>query len=362
MLRAHPLALLAALLLAPPPAPAADVYGGIELGGKGVKAVVIEVTPTADGPAVKMLFSESTNVGLAAAVADGKLDPKAAEAAGKAVSGFAATMKEKHLVPADKLFVVGSSGLFAANAGKPEVMKANQETLTAAVKAAAELPVAYLDADREVALSFAGTVPAERWADGLMIDVGGGNAKGGFRGEKGAMTTFAVPFGTTTFAAAVVKEGGEFAATAAKLRQSVLAPAIKKAATDAGFATRKRIYVSGGAAWAVATFAHPADRSAYTPLTIADLDAVEALLAKATDAPAPDLSGVADPGTKKEAEAEAAKVNKVYTRDQLLAGVQVLKAVATELDLGHADKKLAFARNAQYAWVIGYVSEKVAPK
>ena len=52
----------------------------------------------------------------------------------------------------------------------------------------------------------------------------------------------------------------------------------------------------------------------------------------------------------------------VYTRDQLLAGVQILKALAAELDFACAGKALAFSRNAQLGWIAGYVVEKAGAK
>lgn len=352
---------LVAVLLLPLAATAAGLYGGVEVGAKGVKAVVIEVPSKADAGDVKVLFNKSTNVGLAPTAKDAKLDPKLVGEAAAAVAEFAKLMTTEHKVPAANVSVVGSSGLLAANAGNADVVKQNQEVLSAAVKKAAGLDVAYLDADREAALSVAGTVPPAHAADGLLVDVGGGNTKGGFRGDKGVVT-FAIPYGTSTFAAAVKSKGGDFPAEVARLRDAELVPAVKAAfAKDAGFGKRRHVYLSGGVAWSVATLAHPADRSAFTPLTVADLTAVEKMLAAADAVPTPDLSGIADPEARKAAEKEVEAVKKVYTRDQLYAGVQVLKAVVSELDPS-GGKKVAFARNGQYAWIIGYVAESSADR
>jgi exopolyphosphatase/pppGpp-phosphohydrolase len=351
-------AVLAALLL-PLAAAAADLYGGVEIGAKGVKAVVLEVTPRPGGADVKVLFSKSTNVGLAPTDKGAKLDPKATGEAAAAVAEYVKVLTAEHKVDPARVSVVGSSGLLAANAGNADLVKANQEALAAAVKKAAGVAVAYLDADREATLSIAGTLPPAHAADGLLVDVGGGNTKGGCRAEKG-FATFAVPFGTSTFAAAVAKKGGPFPAAAVELAKAELAPAVKTAfAANPAFAKKTHVYLSGGVVWAVATLAHPADRSAYTPLTAGDFNAVEKMLAASADGvPTPDLAGVADAAARKEAEKEVEAVKKVYTRDQLLAGVQILKAVAAELDLAGGEKTVAFARHGQYAWIIGYVADK----
>ena len=107
----------------------ADVFAGVEVGAKGVKVVVLELTP-ADPPDLVVKYSDSTNVGLVAEVAKtGRLDPKMIAAAATAVGKYAIAVRDKYGVPADRVYVVGSSGLFSPIEDKAEMVAANRAAL-----------------------------------------------------------------------------------------------------------------------------------------------------------------------------------------------------------------------------------------
>ncbi|HJT77804.1 MAG TPA: hypothetical protein VJ739_11445, partial [Gemmataceae bacterium] len=318
-----------------------------------------DVTGDRERPSVKVLFARTKNTALAAG-SGGRFDAAALEDTAQAVAGFAARMRQEYHVPAERLYVVGSSGLFSALAGNQNAIAANKQALAAAVRGACGLPVQFIDVRREVELSLEGTIPV-RDADGaVLFDIGGGNTKGGYRDGKNLVSA-GIPFGSLTFTDLVKKHArdGGFAATAEGLRGEVLVPALRKAlAGKPGFTERDRVFLSGGACWALATLIRPGDRGDYVALTAADIDAYRKLLLDARGAfPAPDLASVGDPAAREAARMEIEQVRGVYKPEQLLAGAEILQALAGELGFA-GGKKVYFARNAQVAWILAYVAEK----
>jgi len=53
-------------------------------------------------------------------------------------------------------------------------------------------------------------------------------------------------------------------------------------------------------------------------------------------------------------------VKKGFTPEQLLAGAEILKALAEEFDFAK-EKKVYFARQAYLGWILAYVIEKSGP-
>src|SRR2546430_180763 len=101
-----------------PAALRADVHGGIEIGAKGVKATVVDVSEGPEGLDARVLMGDTRNTTLVAGLASsGRFSPDALEETGAAVSRFAAQMEKKYKVPPERIYVVGSSGLFSALAG-----------------------------------------------------------------------------------------------------------------------------------------------------------------------------------------------------------------------------------------------------
>ena len=71
----------------------------------------------------------------------------------------------------------------------------------------------------------------------------------------------------------------------------------------------------------------------------------------------PDLSGIADPAQRDRAKAEIAKVQKVFTAEQLFSGVLILKSLDVAMDW-KTGKQVYFVRESQTGWLIAYVSRQ----
>jgi exopolyphosphatase/pppGpp-phosphohydrolase len=343
-----------ALLVTALPAAAAERRGGIEIGAKGVKATVLELDTGPSGPTSRTIMTEVSNTTVAAGVVGtnkysaGAIRETAAEA-GK----FAKQMREQYGVPSEKIQVIGSSGLPGAS---------NRNELVEAVREATGLaPLRFITPCEEVGLIIAGLLAEPERSRALLVDIGSGNTKGGYLGAGGQTVCFSVPFGSVTFADRVKKDapGQAFADAADQLRPTRLeAPLVEEVRANPELAARSLVILSGGAAYAMVTLMEPEkvrqDRVTFAAREIADylqrLKAAEGI-------PRPDLDAIADPAIRAAAEKEVQNVADNFTRENLIAGAEVLTALSSAFKF--EGKTLIFDRNGITAWIRAAVSPPV---
>ncbi len=270
----------------------AEVYGGIEIGAKGIRALAVEIAAPAE-PRIVMLKNENTTLvgGLAA---NKQFSPKALEQTVAVVGRLAQKIRDDFKVPDSRLYIVGSSGLFAPLVGNAELIKASKEVLVQAIRKQTGLTMDFVSVKREAELTILSVVPTKDRAAAVLIDIGSGNTKGGSATSAG-LVTFGIPFGTVSFADRVKQSagGGSFVETADKQREQILMPKLRESLKGkAELVQRKRVYLAGGSVWALATFMKPADRTTLVALTPRDIAGFAKLLRDHADKlPDPDLSG-----------------------------------------------------------------------
>ena len=352
-------ALLAAVAVFASVAPArAETHAGIELGAKGIKAIVLEINGSGEDAEINVKLNDTTNTALADGIAkNGKFDAAAVAQTVAAIKKYHERMTKEFGVAPNRLHVVGSSGLFAAISKKPDAVKSAQEALAGAVSRETGLELAFISVQLEADLSIRGIIPVKKSAHALLVDIGGGNTKGGFLKDDGNTATFGVPYGMLTWGDLVTKSGANDAAGVRELASTKLAPAIKAELEKLGdLKGRENVYLSGGLSFVVATLAHPGSAKGFTPLSLEDVGRVEAMLAASGDNfPSPDLSGIKDARVRERAQKELARAAKVYTPAQLRAGLALLKTVYAETD-PTGKKHFFFARNGYLGWILAYVS------
>jgi len=356
--RRHALALLACLLAVPGVRAQSSRHGGIEVGAKGVKATVLEVTPGKEGLNSKQLFSKTANTTLSA-LKDGKFREDAIEETGEEVEKFFNSMQKDFMVPTKNIYVVASSGL-----PKPP----NRDAFVKLIKEKTGKDLRTIDADTEVALTILGVVKPELRATSLLADIGSGNTKGGYlekaaSGGEPRLVAFSVPLGTVTFTAQVKKEGRDkFVETAARLRETALVKPIADAvAKNPGLTNRDRVYLSGGMVWALVTLLKPETvEESYVPITADDIEAFHKLVTKDLTAfPRVDLDKVKDVKLRAQAGKDIARVADTFTPENLVAGSEILRALSSTLKF--KDKQVLFPRFGYVAWIQSYVEEQTTP-
>jgi hypothetical protein len=340
-------------------AASAEVHGGIEIGSKGVKATVVEVIP---GDEVDLVtkFSETTNTALVLSLAkDGHFAAGPLAETVQAVKDYYDRFRKEYDMPRARIHIIGSSGLFVPIETKPDLVKQNQQALSAAVAKETGVMMDFIDVKREAELSIAGTLPKKRHKTGVLIDIGGGNTKGGYPAGNGKYTTFGVPYGTLTFSEFARKKGAGEGQALVDLGTVTLPPLLKKELAGLPeLDKRDLVYLSGGIVWATAVFTHPISARSYTQFTLKDVEELEAkLLDNLGGYPKTDLKGVKDEMVLVRAAKEVERVKKTYTPEQLLAGTQVLKSTLRELG---PKKRFYFARLGHLGWLLAYLNEATA--
>lgn len=356
------------------------LYGGVEIGASGVKAIAIRVLETDEGYSATEIFSPRTaNTNIMEDVArSNKMRADRIDETAKMVSTFCDQMLALG-VPSDQLYVVGSSGLRGENL----------RDLSQKVKEKTNRDMTFLTVDDEVAYAISGTVPKytrvyvgkgkrrrvrrfDNRGRSIFIDVGSGNTKGGYQERispagppEYRFVSFGVPFGTKTLADKVGKvmpgdlNNFEFGTATRSLYRETFGEPLRLA-LDAkpGLVNRPRIYLTGGIVWALATLIHPDDRRAYVPLTPAD---IERFYDDAVQNPNklynPDLSRL-DSQTREKAESDINAIQSTFSTKQLIAGAQILKSLSNDLMIAQNRREMRFVRSGYIAWILRYVNLK----
>lgn len=204
-----------------------------------------------------------------------------------------------------------------------------------------------------------GSIPSERTKEGLLIDIGSGNTKIGYAVTKPGnvdIVSIDVPFGSVTLSDAANTARGQgktFQQSLERLVNDKVGPdLVKRVAEYPNLQRRTPVYVVGGAAWAMATLLHPENGDAYMKLTPAEIDEYyRRLVANADSATHPGLENVRDPKQRQRAASKIKAVNDTFTRENLLAGATLLKAVADQVRFD--GREVYFSRFG--GWLQGWV-------
>lgn len=344
-----------------------ETLGGIEIGSKGVKAIAVRISGADEGYDVKILYAEIINTTLMQ-LRDGKFTPEAVRDTTAAVHRFHQRMRQEYGLQPEQIHVVVSSGVVADNP---------QDLIAEVSKRIGTTPI-FLDIDSEVQLTIAGAIPkryrvGRTWYDNrsisVLIDIGSGNTKGGYQQIRQVpigrpeydYVTWGITKGTVTFTTEVNKATGDatdyqtFAKRAQALSSASLrAPLRSEVARKPGLINRKKVYLTGGIVWAMATLLYPEDRRSFVSLTTDDINQFYNRAILNPDALLePDLSRITNAALRQEAEREVELVRNTFTPRNLIAGAEILRAVMTEMNL--TGKRLLYARFGHLAWILSYV-------
>jgi tetratricopeptide (TPR) repeat protein len=156
--------------------PRVAVYGGVEIGSKGVKAQAYRIGLKGDEfYDLQEVFRESINTTIIAGVKEtGAFSKDGIEETAQAVKTLIEKLKEKG-VPRNNIFVVTSSAISSVK---------NRDELAKRVEEITGYKVEFLTVKDEVLYGIAGAVPPKYFYNSIFVDVGSGNTKIGYL-EKG---------------------------------------------------------------------------------------------------------------------------------------------------------------------------------
>lgn len=342
-----------------------DLFAGIELGRENITAVAIRITNTEDGSGVKLINSEI--VDLSVDLNERGTNPaQVAEKAAAAIGKLRVQLEQQYRVPPEQIYIVGRSAIDIRF----------REELANAIKKQAGKTVDFLDQATETQLSIASIIPkrervgatlVDNRASSVLIDIGNFNIRAGYELLRYApvanydFVTMNLVSGTISFTNEALKTTGvnsDWTALAQQAR-SIGSTSFRQALRDEvsskpGLLNRKRVYLTGGIVWALATLLYPAERQNFVPLTAKDLAdfAAQAL----RNQPAlfkPNLTEISDRKVRQEVEKEIADVRSKYTPQQIVAGAELLKVIAAELNW--QDKKILFVRFGHLGCLLSYL-------
>ncbi|MGH9856189.1 MAG: hypothetical protein ACREBD_40670, partial [Blastocatellia bacterium] len=344
-----------------------ELYAGIEVSHEGVKAAAIRVGGGEAGESVRLVYSETIKAPLLPGP-DGKLPPEAIKEAARAARKLQTRLQQEYHVQPDRIYLIGR-----INSGGSQ-----PEGLVKEIKQQTGQPLSFLTADNEAQLSIVGVIPqrskaGDAWVDvrgsSVWIEIGNGDTRGGYQLYKKSpsakptfdLVTMNIPYGTGIFAREVNRQIGEskdrqnFIRRAQKLSATSLSQALKKERErKPGLVYRKQVFLTGAIVWALATLLYPEDRQMFIPLTVDDIAFLAEKAARDQDLLLnPDLSRIRDQRLRSEIERELESVRDAFTPEQLIAGSELLKAVATEFDW--QGKKVWFARHGHLGCLLSYI-------
>jgi hypothetical protein len=349
------------------------LFGGIEIGSKGVKAVALPIDASgAPDLNPRLPLKAVDNVSLGDRGADGKFRPKAIEDVRTAVAGFYKTLSRELKIPPERIYVVASSSLFAADAS-PDNINALRKAVAEATGGAEEL--LQVDQETEVDLLIRGAIPRSHWGDAILIDLGSGTVKCGYHHPKQGIhvarnfVVSTVIDGTITYTkkieAEMAKAGQRGFAAFCDAADRLRGPEVVEKIDDEigrkpGLINRNRIYLSGGAPWAILTLTNPVEAvqtsELYVPVSIDDIRKFRDDLQRTGRVPRRDLSGQPE-AIRQKAEEQIREVLETFTPQNLLAGSEVLLGFADALKLQQMNKEVYFTRSGVVAWIVGYVDQ-----
>lgn len=324
-----------------------NLFAGIEIGSKGIKMTVLDVDNISKGNyRAKTFWTE--NIGIAKGIAkDGNL---AKEDINKAVAivfeNYMKILNEFEVV-GENIFIVGSSGV---------AMAKNTQELKDKIYLATTKTLEFIDAQTEGKMLLKGCVPPAEYPNSVILDIGGGNTKGGYIDIKNnnvfVFFPLSVNYGTITLTETIIKKTKRDDLSEFKDELFAFLPILRNQ-IDAMYSSnpealsKKKIFMSGGAVWAFYTLFKGEPRSSFGKFTLDDVLDYHAIL-KNNFSKFEQLAK-----TDKEVE----RVFATYSQKHLIAGSNILLSTLEAMP-NIKKKKLYFAKEGQIAWLVTFIAER----
>ena len=253
---------------------------------------------------------------------------------------------EEHKIDKKNIFVIASSGIGMAS---------NTDLLVTRIKELLDYDLEIITVEREARLLIAGGVPPAKYTNSLILDIGGGNTKGGYIDVKNLDNYVFYPvsmrLGTVTLTEKVrlYTQSDDFAdflqwsSSYNELLKSEITSMFNRRASSK---TKKNIYFSGGAIWAFKTLTDSKPIENFSEFGIKQVKDFKVALI--FDFARFEKLALTNP--------EAARVIKTYDQKSLLSATNLLLGLLDNIE-NPDSKKYYFVKNGQMAWLVAYVLE-----
>jgi hypothetical protein len=342
------------------------MYAGIEVGSKGVKMSLLEITPVAlRNGNFKVIKDTSVNTDFIS------FTKESYNATLAGLTGLYQFALNGYKVADDHIFTVFSSGVkvVADRENKKDWIGRMADDFKKNINEPNRQMNA-IDVIDEARLSHLGIVPASKRFTTFLIDIGSGNTKGGYfpSGNTSDFKLFQLTWGTKSIFNATEKRTEDDKSVSNFNRQlsRVLSGQADEEITYAinasgAYNMSDNIAFSGGIAWATATLINP--ELAENPVVAVTFDDVVKLNEKLTAdykllSDSALVKQIADKTLDKNMiRNEIKKVNKVFDQKSMLAGVGLLLKIMRQFEGVYEKKQFFMVKNGQVGWISAYVNE-----
>lgn len=322
----------------------ANLFGGIEIGSKGVKITVVDIlNPKKAVFEIKDFWTENTGIARGISI-DGNLQKDDIDKTAIIVAQNYYKLLNEYKIEDAKIFIIGSSGV---------AMAKNTDDLVAKVKELTKRTMDFITSETEAKLLVKGGIPPSRYLNALILDIGGGNTKGGFVGvfndDNFVFMPLNLNLGTITLTEKIKKKAKnedfiEFLKSTSRYKDSLGIEVDKMYDVRPLARQKKYIYMSGGAVWAFATLTATRPIDNFHEFTIQEVKNYHVQLLG-------DFAKFEDTAkTNKDIE----RVLKTYSQRHLISANDLLLSTLERIE-DPDDKKIYFVRQGQIAWLLAYV-------
>ena len=343
------------------------VYAGIEVGSKGVKMSLIEMSNSKKISNYNIVSDTSINTDIIS------FTQPTFEASLQAIYDLYETALNVYQIPADRIFTVVSSGV------KVSAEKDNKtiwiQNFIDSFKLKIQDPnrkVAVIDPGEEARLSHLGIVPESKRFTTFLIDIGSGNTKGGYfpTDNINHIKLFELTWGTQSTANAAIKrlDDDKSIKNYNKQLERVLAGDADKEITYAvnvsnAYNMSDNIAFSGGAAWATAVLLFPElINEQVVPVTYEQVEKFnQKLFTDYNLFSAKELVRTINDNTLDNSaiSKQINTVNKVFNQRAMLAASGLLLKIMRQFEGVYEKKQFYLVKNGQVGWISAYVNESI---
>jgi hypothetical protein len=347
----------------------ANIYAGIEVGSKGVKMSLIEISGSGlKNGNYRILKDTSVNTDFIS------FTESSFQATLKGLTGLYTVAIVGNQIPSERIFTLFSSGVkvVADRENKKEWIANMAQAFRKAINEPARNMDA-IDVVDEAKLSHLGIVPNSKRYSTFLIDIGSGNTKGGYfpSGNTKDFKLFQLTWGTKSVSNSTEKrmEEDNSLSNFNKQLQRVLAGQADEEITYAvnvsgAYNMSDNIAFSGGIAWATATLIYPelADNPV-VPVTYDDVVKFSEKLftnyKQLSDSAL--VKTISDNTLDKEMiRTEIKKVNKVFDQRALMSGTGLLLKIMRQFEGVYEKKQFFLVKNGQVGWISAYVNQAIS--
>jgi hypothetical protein len=341
------------------------VYAGIEVGSKGVKLSIVEVSKNglANGSfnALKDSSINTDFISFSAPTFNATLN---------GLYNLYSTVTNDYKIPTRDVFTVISSGV------KMQAEKENKSTWIDNLIDSFRLKikdskreVEVIDVMGEARLSHLGIVPEDKRYNTFLIDIGSGNSKGGYfpYGNTKSFKLFQLNWGTKSTANDAEKRMTDEDKTLANYNKQLYRTLMTAENTEiiysvnasGAYPLSDNVAFSGGIAWSVATLIRPEliDKSVIA-VTYDDMLKFSEQLYK--NYPSLATAELIKKGTDKTTiEKEVKRVHGVFDQRSLMAGTGLMMKIMRQFVSIYETKQFFLVKNGQVGWISAYVGQTV---